>query len=113
MLCPRHLRSSLDHAQRELSASVVALHVHEFEVALKADVHWDSARRFVNWITHQHVSDPLRPVGSCGCSTDFGVPLVSLEACALDRTETKCRRGLSTENYNPAKDHHIASQPGH
>ena len=41
------------HAQRELSASVVALHVHEFDVTLKADDHWESARRYVNWMAHQ------------------------------------------------------------
>ena len=41
------------HAQREISASVVALGVHSFEASLRADTHWDSAKRLVNWLAHQ------------------------------------------------------------
>eukprot|EP01043_Picozoa_sp_COSAG02_P029652 COSAG02_NODE_1856_length_10648_cov_8.834581_8_plen_90_part_00 len=39
-----------EHAQRVLSATVVALQVHEFEQRLRADTHWDSMRRVLNWI---------------------------------------------------------------
>ena len=41
------------HAQREISASVVALQVHAFEASLRRDTHWDSAKRLVNWLAHQ------------------------------------------------------------
>ena len=56
-LCRRRMPA---HAQRELSASVVALHVHEFDVTLKADDHWDSARRYVNWMAHQGPMSAVR-----------------------------------------------------
>ena len=41
------------HAQRELSASVVALDVYAFEFSLRSDTHWDASRRLVNWRAHQ------------------------------------------------------------
>ena len=41
------------HAQREISASVVALQVRAFEASLRADTHWDSSKRLVNWLAHQ------------------------------------------------------------
>ena len=33
-----------DHAQREISASVVALQVHDFEATLQRDDHWDATK---------------------------------------------------------------------
>ena len=42
------------HAQRELSASVVALDVYAFEFSLRSDTHWDASRRLVNWRAQDH-----------------------------------------------------------
>ena len=42
-----------DKAQRELSASVVALQVYDFKCHLESSTHWDAARRAVNWLTCQ------------------------------------------------------------
>ena len=37
-------------AQRELSATIVSLNVHEFHGELAVSTHWDAARRLVNWL---------------------------------------------------------------
>lgn len=42
-----------DKAQRELSASVVALQVFDFKCHIESSTHWDAARRVVNWLTCQ------------------------------------------------------------
>ena len=49
----RNMVNMPEQAQRVLSATVGALQVHEFERKLRADVHWDSSRRFVNWLANK------------------------------------------------------------
>lgn len=40
-------------AQRELSATIVSLNVHEFHGELAVSTHWDARRRLVNWLASQ------------------------------------------------------------
>ena len=51
--CVSNIVAMPAHAQRELSASVVALDVYAFEFSLRSDTHWDASRRLVNWWAHQ------------------------------------------------------------
>ena len=51
--CVSNIARMPEHAQRELSASVVALDVYAFEFSLRSDTHWDASRRLVSWMAHQ------------------------------------------------------------
>ena len=51
--CVSNIARMPEHAQRELSALVVALDVYAFEFSSRSDTHWDASRRLVNWMAHQ------------------------------------------------------------